>query len=64
MLTAQDRERLVKANQGANLLIQDLQELVKAGDPLLADIALELLAPAVQLAQRLSRIEVSTRAES
>lgn len=64
MLTTQDRERVVKASQGANLLVQDLQEMVKASEPLLSDAALELLAQAIQLEQRLSRIEATTRTES
>jgi len=64
MLTAQDRERLAKASQGAGLLVADLRDLVKASDPLLADVALELLAQAVQLEHRLSRIEACTKAEA
>lgn len=64
MLSAQDRERVVKASQGANLLVQDLQEMIRASEPLLSDIAMELLAQAVQLEQRLSRIEATTRLQS
>ena len=63
-VSAQDRERVVKASQGANLLVQDLQEMIRASEPLLSDIAMELLAQAVQLEQRLSRIEATTRLQS
>lgn len=61
MLPTQDRENLIKASQTADLLVQDLRELVKAADPLLADIALEILGAAVQVEQRLSRLESLTR---
>lgn len=48
-----DNEALVKASQTANLLVQDLRELVKSNNPLLLDIAPEFLQQAVQLEQRL-----------
>lgn len=60
MLNAHDQETVVKSVQTAYFLVQDLQELVKAKDPLLSDIALELLQQAVQLEQRLKRIETIT----
>lgn len=63
MLSKQDNELLEKANQGANLLVSDLREMVKASDPLLADISLELLTQAVQLENRLSRILSCTKPE-
>lgn len=61
MLNTNDQENLVKTSQGANLLVQDLRELVKSTNPLLADIAIELLQQAVQIEQRLNRIESLTR---
>jgi len=64
MLTEQDKERLAKASQGAGLFVADLRDLVKANNPLLADIALELLTQAVQLEHRLSRIEACTKPEA
>ena len=60
MLNAQDKEKVVKSCQTANLLVQDLRELVKAADPLLADAALDLLGKVVEVEQRLKRIEAIT----
>ena len=37
MLNANDKETLVKSSQTANLLVQDLRDLVKAANPLLAE---------------------------
>jgi hypothetical protein len=54
---------LVKSSQAANLLVQELRDLVKAADPLLAEIAIEILQQAVQLEQRLNRIDSITRPE-
>ena len=56
-----DRENLIKAGQGANLLVQDLQALIKSKDPLLSDIAMELLKPVVEVELRLKRIESVTK---
>ena len=63
MPNAHDRENVVKSSQAANLLVQDLRELAKASNPLLAEVALEVLQQAVQLEQRLKRIESATRPE-
>ncbi len=63
MLNANDKENLVKSSQTANLLVQDLRDLVKAANPLLSEIALEILQQAVQVEQRLSRIDSITRSE-
>ena len=49
MLNANDKENLVKSSQAANLLVQDLRDLVKAANPLLAEIAIEILQQAVQI---------------
>jgi hypothetical protein len=63
MLNADDREKVVKATQTANLLVQDLRELVKVDDLLLADVVLEILQQGVQIENRLKRIESVTRSE-
>lgn len=63
MLNDMDKERLVKASQSANLFVQDLQELGKADNSLLANIGEELLKKAAQLEQRLLRIERVTHTE-
>jgi hypothetical protein len=63
MLNANDKENLVKSRQTANLLVQDLRELVKAANPLLAEIAIEILQQAVQIEQRLNRIDSITNPE-
>jgi hypothetical protein len=63
MLNANDKETLVKSSQTANLLVQDLRDLVKAANPLLAEIAMEILQQAVQIEQRLNRIDSITNPE-
>jgi hypothetical protein len=63
MLNANDKESLVKSSQTANLLVQDLRDLVKAANPLLAEIAIEILQQAVQIEQRLNRIDSITNPE-
>ena len=57
MLKASDQEKVVKSSQTANLLVQDLRELVKAANPLLADIGLDVLEQAVKVENRLKRLE-------
>ena len=42
-------------------LVQDLNALAKADNPLLAELAIELLQQASQLEQRLKRLETLTR---
>lgn len=64
MLNANDKENLVKSSQTANLLVQDLRDLVKAANPLLAEIAIEILQQAVQIEQRLNRIDSITNPEA
>jgi hypothetical protein len=61
MLNAYDQEKLVKSSQMANLLVQDLRELVKSDNPLLGAIANEILQQAVQIEQRLNRIKSTTQ---
>jgi hypothetical protein len=63
MLNANDKENLVKSSQTANLLVQDLRDLVKAANPLLAEIAIEILQQAIQIEQRLNRIDSITSQE-
>ena len=63
MLNANDKETLVKSSQTANLLVQDLRDLVKVANPLLAEIAIEILQQAVQIEQRLNRIDSITNPE-
>lgn len=63
MLNANDQENLVKSSQTANLLVQDLRDLVKSDNPLLTEIAIEILQQVVQIEQRLKRIESITRKE-
>jgi len=63
MLNAQEQMNLVKATHSASFLVQNLRELVNSTNPLLADIALEILQQAAQIEQRLQRIESITRNE-
>jgi hypothetical protein len=63
MLNANDKENLVKSSQTAKLLVQDLRDLVKAANPLLAENAIEILQQAVQIEQRLNRIDSITSPE-
>jgi hypothetical protein len=63
MLNANDSESLAKSSQTANLLVQDLRDLVKSANPLLAEMAIEILQQAIQIEQRLNRIESITRPE-
>lgn len=63
MLNANDKENLVKSSQAANLLVQDLRDLVKSENPLLAEISIEILQLAVQVEKRLNRIDSITRPE-
>lgn len=59
-MDAKDKENVIKSSQTANLLVQDVQDLVRSKDPLLAEIALEVLEQAVKVEQRLKRIESLT----
>jgi len=57
MPNTQDRKNVVKASQTANLLVQDLRELLHSDNPLLADIAMEILKQAAEVENRLKRLE-------
>lgn len=61
MLNASDQENLIKTSQGANLFVQDLRQLVKADNPLLAELAMEVLQQAVLLEQKLNRLVLVTK---
>jgi hypothetical protein len=63
MLNDKDRENVVKSSQAANLLVSDLRAVASADEPLLADVALDLLQQVVQIEDRLKRIEATTRKE-
>lgn len=63
MLNTNDKDNLARSNQTAKLLVQYLRDLAKADNPLLAEIALEILQQAVQIEQRLSRIDSITNQE-
>jgi hypothetical protein len=60
-MDTKDKENLIKAGQTADLLVQDLRELMKSNDPLLSDIALDILEQAAKIEQRLKRIESITK---
>ena len=64
MFSDNDKRNVEMTSQAANLLVQNIQGLVKSTNPLLAEIALEMLQEAVQIEQRLQRINVITHSES
>lgn len=51
-----DQQCLAKAADDASALVQDLRALAQAHDPLLAELALHDLTPAVALMKHLSRL--------
>jgi len=57
MLNAYDQETVVKARQTANLLVQDLRNLVKLHNPVLAEIGIEILQQVVRLEQKMKRMD-------
>lgn len=63
MLSVDDSEKLIKSSQAANLLVQDLRDMVNSKDPLLSDISFEILQQAVQIEQRLNRVISITQPE-
>jgi hypothetical protein len=62
-MMSKDQENLAKASHNVNFLVQDLSSLVNSTNPLLADIAIEILQQAVQIEKRLLRIEFITKNE-
>ena len=61
MLNSIDQERLTKASQAANLLNQDLRDIVRSENVLLVEIAMDLLQQAALIEQKLKRLEVITK---
>jgi hypothetical protein len=61
MTTIVDNQKIGETARTAALLVENLRELVKSDNPLLSDIALELLEKATPLEQRLKRLEVITK---
>ncbi len=64
MFSDNDKRNVEMTSQAASLLVQNIQGLVKSNNPLLAEIGLEILQQAVQIEQRLERVNVITRSES
>jgi hypothetical protein len=64
MFSDNDKRNVEMTSQAANLLVQNIQGLVKSTNPLLAEIALEILQQALQIEQRLQRVNAITRSES
>ena len=64
MFSDNDKRNVEMTSQAASLLVQNIQGLVKSNNPLLAEIALEILQQAVLIEQRLQRVNVITRSES
>lgn len=63
MLTATERENVIKAAQCAALLVSDVKALTQSTNPLLNEIGLDVLKTAAELEQRLKRLELITTAE-
>ena len=61
MLNASDQENLINASHSANLFVQDLRQLVKVDNPLLAELAMEVLQQAVLHEQKLNRLVSVTK---
>ena len=55
-LPVADHENAIKAAQGADLLVGDLKALAKAGNPLVGELATEMLITAHQLSDKLNRL--------
>ena len=56
MVSDADIENIMKASQGAALLVEDLGALTRSGNPLLAELSVDMLKTAVELEQKLKRI--------
>lgn len=63
MFCDSDKRNVEKVSQTAILLVQDIQGLVQSDNPLLSDIAIEILQQAVQLEQRLRGLDAITHAD-
>lgn len=56
-----EHENIIKAQQGSNLLLQDLRAILSTENALLADAALELIYLLNQIDRKLSVMEQATR---
>ncbi len=57
MFSLQDKENITKSTQGADLLKQDLLAISQSDNPLLAELALELIEQVSALEKRLKRLQ-------
>jgi hypothetical protein len=62
MLSEIERENVVKAAQGAALLVSDVKAVAASSNPLLAELGLDVLKTVTELEQRLKRLEAITTA--
>ena len=62
MLSEIERENVVKAAQGAALLVSDVKAVAASSNPLLAELGLDILKTVTELEQRLKRLEAITTA--
>lgn len=62
MLSEIERENVVKAAQGAALLVSDVKAVAASSNPLLAELGLDVLKTVTELEQRLKRLEEITTA--
>jgi hypothetical protein len=60
MLSEIERENVVKAAQGAALLVSDVKAVAASSNPLLAELGLDVLKTVTELEQRLKRLEAIT----
>lgn len=58
-----DQENLQKALHSMGFAVSELRDLSASDNPLLADVALDLLADAVRLEQRLARLNSAMDAQ-
>lgn len=63
MITENDSNKLAGAAAGAQYFVRDLRELVACDEPLLSDLALEILQSAVLIEQRLNRLVSVTKVQ-
>ena len=61
MLTKEDRSKLIQASQVSSVLVQNLRNLASADNPLLGEMAMEILQVAVQVELKLKRLETLTK---
>jgi hypothetical protein len=62
MISEVDIEKLIKSSEGASLLVEDLGDLARSSNPLLAELSVDLLKSVVEIEQKLRRIVVLTKA--